>query len=43
MDFSEALAQPGVVDIITADDFPGTNECTLDDGTVPMLARGKVK
>lgn len=42
MDFSEALAQPGVVDIITADDFPGTNECTLDDGTVPMLARGKV-
>ncbi|CAN2389154.1 heptaldehyde:oxygen oxidoreductase activity [Pristimantis euphronides] len=42
MDFSEALAQPGIVDIITADDFPGTNECTLDDGTVPMLACGKV-
>ncbi|XP_075685902.1 aldehyde oxidase-like [Rhinoderma darwinii] len=42
MDFSEALAQPGVVDIITADDFPGTSECTLDDGTVQILARGKV-
>ncbi|KAM3917313.1 aldehyde oxidase-like [Leptodactylus fuscus] len=43
MDFSEALAQPGVFDIITADDFPGTNECTLDDGTVHLLACGKVK
>ncbi|XP_069839456.1 aldehyde oxidase-like isoform X2 [Dendropsophus ebraccatus] len=42
MDFTEALAQPGVVDIITADDFPGTNECTVDDGTVPILARGEV-
>ncbi|XP_073502615.1 aldehyde oxidase-like [Phyllobates terribilis] len=42
MDFSEALAQPGVVDIITADDFPGTNECTLDDGTVSIMARGEV-
>ncbi|KAM4023680.1 aldehyde oxidase-like [Anomaloglossus baeobatrachus] len=42
MDFSEALALPGVVDIITADDFPGTNECTQDDGTVPIMARGEV-
>ncbi|XP_040295315.1 aldehyde oxidase-like isoform X2 [Bufo bufo] len=42
MDLSEAVAQPGVVDIITADDFPGTSECTLDDGTVPILACGKV-
>ncbi|XP_075036204.1 aldehyde oxidase-like [Mixophyes fleayi] len=42
VDFSEALLQPGVFDIITADDIPGTNDCTLDDGTVPMLAHGKV-
>ncbi|XP_056392524.1 aldehyde oxidase-like isoform X2 [Hyla sarda] len=42
MNFTEALAQPGVVDIITAEDFPGTNECTVDDGTVPILAHGKV-
>ncbi|KAG9473352.1 hypothetical protein GDO78_016497, partial [Eleutherodactylus coqui] len=42
MDFSEALAQPGVFGVVTADDFLGTNEMTLEDGEVPMLASGKV-
>uniref|UniRef100_A0A8C5QJ37 aldehyde oxidase n=1 Tax=Leptobrachium leishanense TaxID=445787 RepID=A0A8C5QJ37_9ANUR len=42
MDFSEALAQPGVADIVTAADVPGTNECTLDDGVVSLLAREEV-
>ncbi|XP_071977277.1 aldehyde oxidase-like [Engystomops pustulosus] len=42
IDFTEALAMPGVVDIITSYDFPGTSDCTLDDGTVHLLAQGKV-
>ncbi|KAM8934726.1 LOW QUALITY PROTEIN: aldehyde oxidase-like [Pelodytes ibericus] len=42
IDFSEALAQPGVVDIVTEKDLPGTNECTLDDGVVLLLARDEV-
>ncbi|CAH2306016.1 aldehyde oxidase-like [Pelobates cultripes] len=42
IDFSEALAQPGVADIITAADVPGTNECILHDGVVSLLAREQV-
>ncbi|KAG8432674.1 hypothetical protein GDO86_017063 [Hymenochirus boettgeri] len=42
LNLSEALAQPGVVDIITADDFPGTNKVMLGDEEVPFLANKKV-
>ncbi|XP_072274823.1 aldehyde oxidase-like [Pyxicephalus adspersus] len=42
IDYSEALALPGVADVITADDVPGTNECTHDDGSAFLLARDKV-
>ncbi|KAM4698824.1 aldehyde oxidase-like isoform 2-T2 [Rhinophrynus dorsalis] len=42
MDFSEALAQHGVVDIVTAQDFPGTNEIAVDDGELSLLANGEV-
>ncbi|MEE6490026.1 hypothetical protein FKM82_015765 [Ascaphus truei] len=42
IDFSEALALPGVVDVITADDIPGTNKCLLDQAEEPLLAREKV-
>ncbi|XP_063788991.1 aldehyde oxidase-like [Pseudophryne corroboree] len=41
LDFSEALAQPGVYDVITADDIPGKSDSTLDEAP-PMLAHGKV-
>ncbi|XP_018424713.1 PREDICTED: aldehyde oxidase-like, partial [Nanorana parkeri] len=42
MDFSEALGLPGVAAVITADDIPGTKECTNDDGSAPLLAQDKV-
>ncbi|KAM4627024.1 aldehyde oxidase-like isoform 1-T1 [Discoglossus pictus] len=42
IDVSEALAQPGVADVIQVDDIPGANERVLEEGEELLLARGKV-
>ncbi|KAE8580256.1 hypothetical protein XENTR_v10024375 [Xenopus tropicalis] len=42
LDFSEALAQPGVVDVVTTEDCPGTCKSMFEEGEVPLLAKDKV-
>ncbi|MEP1930373.1 MAG: xanthine dehydrogenase molybdopterin binding subunit [Roseibium sp.] len=42
LDLSDVQSSPGVVAVLTADDVPGTNDCSSGFGDDPVLAKGEV-
>ncbi|MEP3047783.1 MAG: xanthine dehydrogenase molybdopterin binding subunit [Roseibium sp.] len=42
MDLSDVVSSPGVVTVLTADDVPGTNDCSSAFGDDPVLAKGEI-
>ncbi len=42
VDLDEVRTAPGVVAVLTADDIPGTNDCSSSFGDDPVLAMGEI-
>ncbi|MEP3427667.1 MAG: xanthine dehydrogenase molybdopterin binding subunit [Roseibium sp.] len=42
LDLSDVQSSPGVVAVLTADNVPGTNDCSSGFGDDPVLAKGEI-